>query len=63
MPQAELVLACLKNDKTAKKQFFDIYFSNLGFISLRYTKNASQSEQILLKGLAGNDKNSIESRV
>jgi RNA polymerase sigma factor (sigma-70 family) len=52
MPQAELILACLKNDKTAKKQFFDIYFSKLGFISLRYTKNASQSEQILLKGLS-----------
>ena len=52
MPQAELILACLKNDKTAKKQFFETYFTKLGFISLRYTKNATQSELILLNGLS-----------
>jgi RNA polymerase sigma-70 factor (ECF subfamily) len=52
MPQTELILACLKNDKTAKKQFFEIYFSKLGYISLRYTKNATQSELILLNGLS-----------
>ena len=52
MSQAELISACLKNDKTAKKQFFEAYFSKLGYISLRYSKNATQSEQILLQGFA-----------
>jgi DNA-directed RNA polymerase specialized sigma24 family protein len=48
MSQAELISGCFKNDKTAKKQFFDTYFSKLAYISLRYSKNAVQSEQALL---------------
>jgi RNA polymerase sigma-70 factor (ECF subfamily) len=52
MSQAELISACLKNDKTAKKQFFETYFSKLSYISLRYSKNAAQSEQVLLQGFA-----------
>lgn len=52
MSQAELISACLKNDKTAKKQFFDAYFSKLSYISLRYSKNSAQSEQVLLQGFA-----------
>ncbi|MBI3521286.1 MAG: sigma-70 family RNA polymerase sigma factor [Bacteroidetes bacterium] len=52
MSQAELISACLKNDKTAKKQFFETYFSKLSYISLRYSKNATQAEQVLLNGFA-----------
>jgi RNA polymerase sigma-70 factor (ECF subfamily) len=52
MSQAELISACLKNDKTAKKQFFETYFSKLSYISLRYSKNAAQSEQVVLQGFA-----------
>jgi RNA polymerase sigma-70 factor (ECF subfamily) len=52
MSQAELISACLKNDKTAKKQFFETYFSKLSYISLRYSKNATQSEQVVLQGFA-----------
>jgi RNA polymerase sigma-70 factor (ECF subfamily) len=52
MSQAELISACIKNDKTAKKQFFDSYFSKLAYISLRYSKNAAQSEQVLLHSFA-----------
>ena len=52
MSQAELISACLKNDKTAKKQFFEAYFSKLGYISLRYSKNSTQSEQTLLHAFA-----------
>jgi len=52
MSQAELISACLKNDKTAKKQFFETYFSKLSYISLRYSKNSAQSEQALLHGFA-----------
>ena len=52
MSQAELISACLKNDKTAKKQFFETYYSKLAYISLRYSKNTGQSEQVLLEGFS-----------
>jgi RNA polymerase sigma-70 factor (ECF subfamily) len=52
MSQAELISACIKNDKTAKKQLFETYCSKLSFISLRYSKNTAQSEQVLLHGFA-----------
>lgn len=52
MSQAELISACLKNDKTAKKQFFETYYGQLSYISLRYSKNAIQAEQVLLNGFS-----------
>jgi RNA polymerase sigma factor (sigma-70 family) len=52
MSEAELISACLKNDKAAKKQFFETYYSKLGYISLRYSKNSAQAEQITLKGFS-----------
>ena len=52
MSQAELISACLKNDKTAKKQLFETYCSKLYFIASRYSKNSAQAEQVLLNGLA-----------
>jgi RNA polymerase sigma-70 factor (ECF subfamily) len=50
MQQSELIALCLKNDKAAKKEFFEQYYSKLAYISLRYSKNPAQSEQIVLKG-------------
>ncbi len=52
MSQAELISACTKNDKTAKKQLFNEYCGKLAYISLRYSKNSTQSEHILLQGFA-----------
>jgi RNA polymerase sigma-70 factor (ECF subfamily) len=52
MSEAELIIACVKNDKTAKKQFFETYYSKLAYISLRYSKNAAQADQITLKGFS-----------
>lgn len=52
MSQAELISACLKNDKTAKKQLFEAYCSKLLFIAARYSKNSIQAEQVLLNGFA-----------
>lgn len=52
MSQAELISACLKNDKTAKKQLFETYFGKLHFIAARYSKNSVQAEQVLLNGFA-----------
>lgn len=52
MSEAELILACVRNEKAAKKQFFETYFSKLAYISLRYSKNASQADQITLKGFS-----------
>ena len=50
MTEAELISACLKNDKTAKKQFFQAYYNKFAFVALRYSKNKIQSENLLLKG-------------
>ncbi len=50
MSEAELISACLRNDETAKKQFFDTFYSKLAYLSLRYSKNKSQSSQIVLSG-------------
>jgi len=52
MSQAELISACIKNDKTAKQQFFKLYINKFKFIALRYSKNDTQSEDVLLKGMA-----------
>lgn len=50
MSQAELITACLKNDKIAKKQFFETYYGKLSFIAARYSKNATQAELALTQG-------------
>jgi RNA polymerase sigma-70 factor (ECF subfamily) len=50
MSETELISACLKNDQTAQKQFFDTFYPRLAYISLRYSKNKSQSAQIVLNG-------------
>jgi len=51
MSQAELISACLKHDKTAKKQLFETYYGKLSYVALRYSKNTTQSEQVLLQGI------------
>lgn len=52
MSQAELISACIKNDRTAKKLLFEDYFKKLSPIASRYSKNSTQAEQILLYGFA-----------
>lgn len=52
MSQSELISACIKNDKIAKKQFFETYYNKLAYIALRYSKNQTQSEQIVLLGFS-----------
>ena len=52
MSQAELISACVKNDKSAKKQFYDIYYSQLYFISLRYSKSSAQAEHTFLNSFS-----------
>ncbi len=52
MSETELIAACLKNDQSAKKQFFDSYYPKLAYTSFRYSKNRSQSSQIVLAGFS-----------
>ena len=52
MINAELISACIKNDKTAKKQFFESYYKKFAFIALRYSKNKTQAESIVLSGFS-----------
>ncbi len=52
MSETELISACLKNDQSAKKEFFDRFYPKLAYISSRYSKNKSQSSQIVLAGFS-----------
>ncbi len=52
MQDSDLIMACLKNDKTAKEEFFKIYFGKFSAIALRYCKNKEQSTEITKKGFA-----------
>ena len=50
MSEIDLVSACVKNEETAKKQFFDLYCPTLGYIALRYSKNKAQADDCLQEG-------------
>lgn len=52
MQESELILACIKNDKAAQKQFFETFYSKLAYTGLRYCKNASQADDITIKGFS-----------
>ncbi len=52
MFDADLILACIKNDKVAKEQFYKTFYGKLSAITLRYSKNKEQSNEITKKGFA-----------
>jgi len=52
MPDLELISACIKNDKTAKKQFYEKYYTQLAVTALRYSKNKEQSIEMVQNGFA-----------
>ena len=52
MQESELIIACLKNDQTAKEEFFKTYFGKFSALALRYCKNKEQSNEITKKGFA-----------
>lgn len=52
MSENELIIACLKKDKIAQKHFFEENYSLLSSISLRYTKNKTQANEVLMKGFS-----------
>lgn len=50
MLDQELIAACIKNDKNAKKTFYETFYGKVAAITLRYGKNREQSLEILKKG-------------
>lgn len=52
MQESELISACIKNDKTAQKQFFESFYGKLAYIALRYSKNTGQADEITIKAFA-----------
>lgn len=52
MHESELISACIKNDKAAQKQFFELFYGKLAFIALRYSKNSSQADEVTTKAFA-----------
>ena len=52
MPDSELISACIKNDKIAKKQFYEEFYTQLAVIALRYSKSKEQSTEMIQNGFA-----------
>ncbi len=52
MSELDLISACIKNDKIAKQQFFERYYSSLAYTALRYSKNKAQAEAGVLLGFS-----------
>lgn len=52
MPDLDLISACIKNDKIAKKQFYEAFYSQLAVIALRYAKSKEQSHLMVQNGFA-----------
>lgn len=52
MLDTELISACIKNDKVAKKQFYEAFYTQLAVIALRYSKSKEQSTEIVQNGFA-----------
>ncbi len=52
MPDLELISACIKNDRIAKKQFYEEFYTQLAVIALRYSKNKEQSTELIQNGFA-----------
>jgi RNA polymerase sigma-70 factor (ECF subfamily) len=52
MPDLELISACIKNDKIAKKQFYEAFYTQLAVIALRYSKSKEQSHEMVQNGFA-----------
>lgn len=52
MSDQELISACIKNDRTAKKQFYEAFYTQVAVIALRYSKNNEQSREMIQKGFA-----------
>jgi len=52
MPDPELISACIKNDKIAKKQFYETFYTQLAVTALRYSKSKEQSNEIIQNGFA-----------
>ncbi len=52
MPDSEVISACIKNDKTAKKQLYGEFYTRLAVIALRYSKNKEQSLEMVQNGFA-----------
>lgn len=52
MPDSEIISACIKNDRTAKKQFYEEFYTLLAVTALRYSKNKEQSTEMVQNGFA-----------
>ncbi len=52
MLDTEIISACIKNDKVAKKQFYEAFYTQLAVLALRYSKSKEQSIEIVQNGFA-----------
>jgi RNA polymerase sigma factor (sigma-70 family) len=52
MSELELITACTRNDKAARKQFYEMFYPVVSAVALRYSKSKEQSTEIIQNGFA-----------
>src|SRR4051812_16098953 len=52
MHNAELIASIQKQDKAVQKEVFEAYYGRLAAIAERYSKNASQAQELILAGFS-----------
>ena len=52
MSELDLISACIKNDKIARQQFFERYYSLIAYTAQRYSKNKTQAEPAIYSGFS-----------
>jgi RNA polymerase sigma-70 factor (ECF subfamily) len=50
MPTQELITACLKNDKAARRQIYEAFYGKFSALALRYSKSKDQSYDLVQNG-------------
>lgn len=50
MNEEELIRGCLKQERACQRELYEIYFSKMMHVCIRYAKNAQEAKVILLDG-------------
>lgn len=50
MNEADIIKGCLKNDRASQKQLYELYYSKMLGICLRYSKSNEEAKDILHEG-------------
>lgn len=50
MNEADIIKGCLRNDRASQKQLYELYYSKMLGVCLRYSKSSAEAKDILHEG-------------